>query len=202
MFKTLFLTMLLTPVISCHKFCTPHTYSFDGGTSYVYPENDSVHIGDTILIKSSTPAILKHTVNSSSDTQNYSIIGSNNLLSDIHLTTPTGINKQNGAVDSFVFFQVKGGFKSNNLNLSTTKTISYELKDNQYVNEFGIIAQKKGVYFLYVLGIGGIKNCDKFSINIVNTNQDNHLQYLKNTYYGGGPVPRIDSVNGYFFKVY
>lgn len=202
MFKTLFLSVLLIPVIGCHKFCTPNAYSFEGGTSYVYPENDSVRVGDTILIKSSTPVILTHTVNPSSNPQSYDISGATNLLTDILLTTPIGINKQNGAVDSFLFFQVKGGLKSNPLDSSTAKTISYELNDNQYINEFGIIAQEKGVYFLYVSGIGGMKNCDKFSISIVNTNQDNHLHYLKDTYYGGAPVPSLDSVNGYFFKVY
>ena len=203
MVKVLLFSILLFSMSSCHKFCKPHKFTFKGGIANVYPRNDSIPIGDTLWVKCLIPANLKHPINNSSDSENYNITGSTNLITDIHLTTPTGINMQIGAVDSFIFVDARGSLKPNPLALNGSKTISFEPGSTYFISEFGIVAKKKGIYFLAVIDIyQATKNCDKFSVSILMDNEDNHLHYMRDTYYGGYPINLIDSTHSYCFKVY
>lgn len=63
--------------------------------------------------------------------------------------------------------------------------------------------QKVGTYCLSIIDIyEARKNCDKISVEIKMENNDNHLHYLKDIYYGGGEIAPLDSTHTYCFKVY
>ena len=204
MSKVFFFSILfLIVLISCHKLCITSQYNFNGGVANIFPDKDSIHIGDTLWFSSSIPVNLKYTSGNSSDSIYYSLSGAKNMITDFHLTTPLGINSQVGAIDSFSFISIKGSIQLNPLIPHAGKTISYVEEGANYLVTFAIVAQKKGVYFLNIIDIyQAEKKCDKISVVIMMNNADNHLHYLKDIYYGGGPINPLDSTHSYCFKVY
>ena len=201
--KCLFLIFVSLELISCFKLCVPNQYQFNGGTSTIYPDEDSIRIGDTLWFNCSIPLNLKYNTGIGSDSANYNISGASNFGTDFHLTSPTGVNMQVGAMDSFTFVSITGGLKINKLDPHASKTISFTEIGNNYVASFGIIAQKKGIYALIMLDVNdGMKKCDKFSVTTFMNNADNHLHYLKDLYYGGAPIDALTATHCYCFKVY
>jgi hypothetical protein len=187
----------------CHKLCVSNYYKFNGGVTIINPGKDSIRIGDTLWFSSSIPVNLKYKQGNSSDSSYYNLSGATNVATDFHLTTPLGINMQVGAIDSFSFIAIKGSIQSNPLIPHAGKTISYLEEGGNYLVVFGLVAQKKGVYFLSIIDIyQAQKNCDKASVVITMNGADNHLHYLRDIYYGGGPINPIDSTHTYCFKVY
>ena len=187
----------------CHKPCVPIYYKFNGGVAIINPDKGSIRIGDTLWFSSTIPVNLKYKQGNSSDSTYYSLSGATNVITDLHLTTPLGVNMQTGAIDSFSFIAIKGSLQSNPLIPHAGKTISYVEEGGNYLVAFGLIAQKKGVYILSIIDIyQAQKNCDKASVIITIDETDSHLHYLRDIYYGGGPINPIDSTHSYCFKVY
>ena len=204
MIKTFLNIALLFFIFSgCHKNCIPREYQFNGGIANVYPDKDSIQVGDTLWFYCSIPANLKYIWGNSVDSENYNISGATNFGTDFHLTLPTGLNMQVGAMDSFSFISKIGKLHINPLAPDASQTISFAENDSAYMASFGIIAQKKGIYLLDILDIyQGMIKCDKFSVAITMNDVDNHLHYLRDIYYGGGTIDLIDSTHSYCFKVY
>ena len=189
-------------IISCNKFCQPDQHSFNGGLASVVPNQDSIHVRDTLWFSCTLPLNYQY-LRGGSDISTYNLSGATNVITDIHLTVPLGFNQQTGAIDSFLFVPGIGGIQTNPLAPHAAKTISFIEQNGNYVFTVGIVALKKGIYFLVVVDIyQAMKNCDKISVVITMHNGDNHLHYLKDIYYGGGPIAPIDSTHGYCFKVY
>lgn len=190
-------------LLSCHKICTPSKYSCSGGIANIYPDLDSIRVGDTLWFSSAIPLNVKYQQGNNSDSLYYNLSSATNVITDFHLTTPSGINMQEGAIGSFSFTAIKGSIKSNPLIPDAGKTISYEEEVDKYIVSLFMVAQKKGVYFLSIIDIyQAQKKCDKVSVEIAMNNADNHLHYLKDIYYGGGPISQLDSIHTYCFKVY
>ncbi len=201
--KFLFIILISIAVLSCHKLCVPRQYNFRGGIANIYPDKDSIQIGDTLLFNCSIPLELKYSVGANSDSGNYDISGATNFTTDFHLTALLGINMQAGAMDSFSFIPVKGSFKLNPLDPHASKTIFYIQNSSRYIFSISMVAKQKGIYLLSIIDIyQGMKKCDKFSVTITMDNADNHLHYLKDIYYGGGAISPIDLTHSYCFKVY
>lgn len=199
----IFFVPFLIVAPSCHKPCTPKQYSLSGGVANVYPDKDSIHVGDTLWFNCSIPANLKYRVGNNSDSGNYNIKDATNFRTEFHLTTPVGINMQLGGMDSFKIIQAKGSLQSNQLIPDASKIISFEQDNDKYIVSIGLIAQKKGIYVLIILDISqAMIKCDKLSVAILMNNMDNHLHYLKDIYYGGGAINPLDSTHDYCFKVY
>jgi len=194
----------LVVLSGCHKRCLPRQFQLSCGTVNINPDKDSIQVGDTLWVYCSIPANLKYNLgNNSLDSGSYNISGATNLGTDFHLTTPTGIGMQNGAIDSFSFISIKGIIQSNPLDINASKTIYYVTDSNKYNVSFGMVAQKKGVYILVVLDVyQAMIKCDKLSVTILMNDADNHLHYLKDIYYGGGTIDPLDLTHSYCFKVY
>jgi hypothetical protein len=203
MIKGLLYIAIFFPILyGCNKICTPRDYEFNGGIANVYPDKDSIQIGDTLWFSCYIPVNLKYFVANASDSENYNISSATNFNTDFHLTSPTGVNMQVGAMDSFSFVSKIGKVQMNPLAPDASQTISFATNDSAYLASFGIIARKKGIYFLGIIDIyQGMKKCDKFSVVITMNDADNHLYYLKDIYYGGGPISPLDSTRVYCFKV-
>lgn len=188
---------------ACHKLCKPAKLSFSGGIASVLPDKDSIQVGDTLWFTTSLPLNYKYLGNNS-DSANYNLSSATNVVTDIHLTSLIRVNTPLGAIDSFLFTPpITGSIKAHSLIPDAAKTITYSQSANTYDFSVGIIAQKKGIYCLTIIDIyQAKKNCDKISVGIITNNMDNHLHYLKDIYYGGGPIYSIDSTHSYCFKVY
>ncbi len=201
--RLLFLIFLIPAFLGCLKICVPHQYKFSGGLCTIYPDEDSIRVGDTIWLNCSIPLNLKYNSGSGFDSVNYDISGSTNFITDFHITVPLGVNTQVGAIDSFGFLSIKGGVQPNLLDLHASKTLSFAEIGNNYFALLAIIPKKRGIYGISILDLyQGMKNCDKFSVSIMMSDMDNHLHYLKDIYYGGGPINPLDSTHTYCFKVY
>lgn len=182
---------------SCHKKCIPNKYVLYQGFIKVLPDKDSIIIGDTLLFTISLHDTLQFT------NGNYDLNGTSEMTTDFHLNIPTGLNMQVGGIDSFKYLPLAGNIQTNSLAPSFSKTISFEKINNEYVFSTKLVALKRGVYILSTIDISnGKKNCDNIVIVLSNANQDNHLHYLKDIYYGGQPIAQIDSTHSYCFKVY
>lgn len=183
---------------SCHKLCVPGHFNFSGGIATVLPDKDSIHVGDTLWLTSSLPVNYKY----GTDSKVYNLSGATNVGTDIHLATLLGVSDYAGAIDSFLFVPQKGNIVTNPLAPHGAKTISFWEQNGMYLFSVGIIAKKKGIYALAIIDIPqAMKKCDRISIEIVMKNADNHLHYLKDIYYGGVTIGRIDSTHTYCFKV-
>lgn len=204
MAKVLIFVMSFLIVLSgCHKLCVPHQYQFSGGISTIFPDKDSIHVGDTLWFTCSIPLNLKYSTGSNSDSGNYNISGATNLITDFHLTSPTGKGMQVGAIDSFNFISLKGRIETNSLIPDAGKTIYFVADTATYNISFGIVAKKIGIYYFSIIDIyQGMKKCDKFSVVIAMNDLDNHLHYLQDIYYGGGPIDQMTATHSYCFKVY
>ena len=198
----IWISLVLAVIMSCHKLCVPRSFSFSGGLANVLPNRDSIRIGDTIFFNCSIPLNFKYWAGGS-DSANYTLSGAKNVETDIHLTSPLGVNEQTAAADSFLFLPRKGSITTNPLAPHAAKTISFIEESDNYTFSTQMVALKKGVYYLAIVDIyQAMKNCDRVSVAITMNNKDGHLHYLKDIYYGGGMIDQIDSTHSYCFKVY
>jgi hypothetical protein len=204
MFKCFTSVISFLVVLSgCHKPCVPRQFQLSGGTANVYPDKDSIQVGDTLWFYCSIPTNLKYNLGNNPDSENYNISGAANFGTDFLLTLPTGLNMQVGAMDSFSFISKIGKLQINPLAPDASQGISFAENDSDYMTSFGIIARKKGIYLLSIIDIyQGMKKCDKFSVTITMNDTDNHLHYLKDIYYGSGTIDPLTLTHSYCFKVY
>ena len=198
----LLLAFTLASMMGCKKFCNPQQLNLNGGLASVVPDEDSIHVGDTLWFRCTLPLNYKYS-RGGSDGSTYNLSGATNVITDMHLTVPLGFNQQTGAIDSFLFVPRIGGIQVNPLAPHAAKTISFIEQNGNYVFTVGVVALKRGIYFLFIVDIyQAMKRCDKISVAITMHDGDNHLHYLKDIYYGGGRIAPIDSTHGYCFKVY
>lgn len=200
---SIYFISFLIVVSSCHKRCIPRQFNLNGGTLSVFPDKDSIHIGDTLWFNCSIPVNLKYHVSNASDSGNYNITGATNFRTDFQLTTLLSVNMQAGAIDSFSFMAGAGGFQSEPLDPDTRKIISFEEINGNYIFSLALVPKKKGIYALIIIDIyQAMIRCDKLSVAILMSNMDNHLHYLADIYFGGQPVDPLDLTHDYCFKVY
>src|ERR1035441_5740635 len=142
MIKGLLYIAIFFPILyGCNKICTPRDYEFNGGIANVYPDKDSIQIGDTLWFSCYIPVNLKYFVANASDSENYNISSATNFNTDFHLTSPTGVNMKVGAMDSFSFVSKIGKVQMNPLAPDASQTISFATNDSAYLASFGIIAR-------------------------------------------------------------
>lgn len=186
----------------CHKFlCTRHYYSFSIDTTLLYPLKDSIAVGDTIYFLSRTSTHLKDLSTGQSIDYSKSV----NFGTAIGATELSMPNTQRGAVDDFKWIPIRGKvFTDNSIPSSdVVKQGIFAEENGQYILAFAIVPTRRGIFSLSVADMPDVvKDCDHAGITMKLTTTDNHLHYLKETYYGGGPIASIDSTHIYCFKVY
>lgn len=181
--------------------CTKHYYNFSIDSTFFYPQQDSIRVGDTLYFLSHTSIILK-------DTDNGQIVNYGNAdnfgsaIGVIELTKP---NIEIGAVDDFRWIILKGKVYTDSSVPAPdqVKQAIFAQDNNQYIISVAIIPLKTGLYSFSTDDLPDVvKNCDRAAISMKITNSDNHLHYLRDTYYGGGAVDDLSATHTYSFKVY
>jgi hypothetical protein len=187
----------------CHKTCLPGNYVLYGGSASINPDQDSIRVGDTLWLICSVPLVLKYISATSADSSNYDITGAQNFATDFQITSPLGVGTQAGAISLFSYIKGLGSFQNEPFDTSERKTFYFQEQNGKYVFSVGIIAKTKGIYCLSIIDIlFAKKSCDNLSVSILMDNSEDHLYYLQDIYYGGGPIDYMTATHSYCFKVY
>lgn len=187
----------------CVGTCSPGSQnlrlSLSGGSIGFFPGNDSMHIGDTLWVTSTIPHKLK--ITTTGDSMDFR--GAINVVTDLHIDSLTGTNSQVGAAYAFTFINNVGIVQKRSLDSTGGKIATYSENNEGYHLSFGMIPIKKGIYCLILIDIyQAQKRCTYASIEIARTNGDDHLHYLQDIYYNGGPVDPVSQARAFCFKVY
>ncbi len=178
-------------------------YALTGGTINLYPGQDSIHVGDTILVSSIIPVKLQPTQSGTSVGDSLDFSDASDMVTDLHFTSPKDTNVSSDALDSFQIIPLNRSIKVNSLIPHAGLTVQYIQEGTSYKLSFYMIAQKKGIYVFTIIDIfRAQKLCSVASIGIIVSDSDNHLHYLQDIYYGGSAIDPIDQTHSYCFKVY
>lgn len=188
----------------CPKPCVEANLSFSVNLQ-ITPDNDSIHIGDTIYLESSFPTQLtEQSTGQLMDYSNSTGIGSTLAVSSL----PVGDSIAHDAVFDFDYISVNGRIYNDRSipRPDGIQQLTYEETKGEYVLKAGLIAKKKGNY---ILGISdGLsngrkkgKNCEKASFNITISNTDQHF-YLIEKWYPNVVIGGYGKMRVYYFKVY
>jgi hypothetical protein len=178
--------------------CANTVYNFEIAGK-IYPDKDSIHIGDTVWLELNIPT--NFTDITSNQIVDYS--GAENLGSAIGFGEYSVINNPAPAANSFLDVLVKGK-KVDNPDIAQIREFLFEEQNNRYVFKLGIIPKEKGIFGTGFSNAQNVyRNSDKctkafFKINVENTRQHYYLN------------PNINSSNfdttkpsgSYYFKVY
>lgn len=200
----LFLSMILIIVIlinsGCPKPCNQSSYAFNINCQ-ITPDKDSIHVGDTLYLKSSfSDSLIDQTSGQLIIYNNSGGIGSTLSVS----TLLPGDTLATDAVFNFDYFIINGNIY-NERNIPRpdgVQQLTYQEVGKMYLLKVGLIAKKTGNY---VFGLGdGISissRCSNasFSTSINNTNQ--HF-YLVEQWIPGDVLNDYGKRHVYYFKVY
>ena len=190
-----------TGFASCFKNCSDISYSFDVHAK-LHPDIDSIHIGDTLWIEATSPAIVTDKL--SGKDVDYS--GAANMGIAIQIASFHGGSTNNtGAfyvLDSFQYVLVNGRLSAQDYN---SINYLYDAIDNGYKFKLGVIGERSGVYGLSVSDAVNVykKNdkCSKATYNMQITNTNQHL-YLYQNSRPGYEISSYERTHLYCFKVY
>ncbi|MEO7044033.1 MAG: hypothetical protein ABI091_01910 [Ferruginibacter sp.] len=200
------LILLSTLVINsgCPKPCIQSNLSFIVNSQF-NPDNDSIHVGDTIYLESSfSTQLIDQSTGRIIDYSNSKGIGSTLAVSSL----PIGDSISKDAVFDFDYISVNGKIYNDRSipRPDGVQQVSYEETNGDYILKVGLIAKKKGNY---ILGIGdglsngrkNSNNCEKASFNNTLSNTDQHFYLIKN-WYPNVVIGGYGKLRVYYFKVY
>lgn len=199
--KLIILISAFVFINSCRKPCSEPNYSFSI-KGYFTPEKDSVRVGDTLYFISETPTELKD-VNTNIEVKYSEAVnlGSGIIITDIS----KWYNGENGAVDSFSFFNLIGNaYTDPNWAAHDTKQLRFEEANEKYQLKIGIVAQKPGAYAFFVgdavnVYRRGKPYCGIAKFEILNSNTNQHLYIFENLL--NGEMSDYDKKHTYCIKV-
>ena len=189
----------------CKSLCTSYSsVNLLGGSYSFSPNVDSVKVGDTITIDAIIPAKLRYEPAGGGDSISYDLTGASNVSTEMHLIILDAPGHYSYAMDSVTFSAPEPGTVAPNpQNPSFAKIVSFAMNNGNYLFSVKFVVQKKGVYALSMIDIPqAVKNCDRVTIGLWLSVNDNHQYYLQNIYYQGAPLLPIDQHHSYDFKVY
>lgn len=192
---------------SCNKIktaCIDNGYSFKIGAK-VFPDKDSINVGDTIWIEITTPTSLIDIT--SNKIINYSgALNFDNSFSfgkftgDGSFSDPGAIYSANDFITNAV-----EGHRVDNPATEGFREFSFLENNNLYKLKVAIIPKKIGIYAIGISdGVNVNRESDKctksnFSVSIENTNQ--HFYFLENNR-PGYVISSYERTHMYCFKVY
>lgn len=203
-----FAMAFLVVLTGCRKLCVPHQYDFNGGISTIYPDKDSIHIGDTLWFNCSFPINLKFKNFNSADSEIVNFSGASNVGTDINFHAIPKVDTLTDALDSFVLIPSKGILNVNSLVPHGAENITFLEQGGNYEMSFGIVAQKRGTYVITIIDVYRIeKKCAKASVTIpIISTVNQHLYFLDSLYFPGSryepAIPNYELTHDYCFKVY
>ncbi len=178
--------------------CANAIYSFNIPES-VYPDKDSIKIGDTLFLNVNTPTLLADPVSGK-------MINYNNTanLGNVITILKFKNNQTPGAVSDFDL-KIINGFKVGSIEPSSEIEVTFAENNNAYTFLLSIVPKDTG---RYVLTIGDAANvyrkndkCTKANFNI-NFEQTNQHFYLLNLWRPDLTLDNDGKRHVYYFKVY
>lgn len=184
----------------CGKNCKDAMYAFTMQESF-YPEKDSVAVGDTLWVSSSHSTIFKDLTSGSDVDFSNSQLGSNIRI----LNFPDTSQTVKGAIFDFDIVKIYGHEIGNDNIPTDNKGFFYDEINSNYILKLGFIAKKKGIYSISLGNSISILEkkggCEKASVEITNTNQNNHLYYYQK-FRSGYQISLYEQTHLYCFKTY
>ena len=168
-----FLILVSIGFASCFKNCSDVTYSFDIH-SQVYPDKDSIHVGDTIWIEAMSPSTVTDKLSGKQiDYSNAENMGVEIKMVSLH----PAVENFAGVVDATQTFTYD--LKQGSLYTSDQYGINYNYQESEgdYRFKVGCIPSDTGTYRLYIsdaINVYRKKNkCEKasFTMSLTGTNQ-------------------------------
>jgi hypothetical protein len=190
----------LMPKCDCNKSlgldCATTKYNFLIAAK-VYPDKDSLNIGDTVWLEINEPVIFKD-ISTNADID-YG--GASNLGTVLTFNKLVGVNNIEYSLDKFNYVVVKGmQLKKTNLDIE----FSFIEENRNYLFKLGIIPKEKGVFRFSISNAANVfrknDNCTKanFALNFKETQLHGYFFKIFD------PTAVIDSSNKgntYYFKV-
>lgn len=201
---TLSIVALVTIQSTCKKRldCFNQMYSFTIG-SKVFPDKDSIHVGDTIWLDVNTPC--RFIDMSANKEVEYS--GAENLGLGIQLAKFTGgtISNPGGedAANSFDY-KVTYGQLLTNPNTNLVREFKFLEENGLYKLRVGVVPKQIGIFSLAISNAANVyrkgDKCTKASFKITYANTDQHL-YLYQANRPGYEISEYERTHMYCFKV-
>lgn len=193
---TFILLYVATVFATCKKprDCTQNNYAFELSAK-VYPDLDSIRVGDTTWIEIDEPVTLQDVFTSASI--NYS--GAINLGAIIGFQEIIGSTPQIVSVANDFNFKLINGTEVGSSDTQLFREYQFAEKSNRFLFRLGIIPRRAGIFRFNLGSAANVyranDQCSKasFSFNIKNSNQ--HFYLYPN---GGGAT---SGGGTYYFKV-
>jgi hypothetical protein len=198
------LLALVSIYATCNKGnCHEAIYSFEA-TYSIFPDKDSIQIGDTIWLQLSTLT----TLNSLFTNQVVDYSGAVNFGTAVGYAKLIGGDMYNPgsvpAADSFNYKLIKG-INQQSAKQDQVRNFLFVEENGMYVFKLGIIPKAKG---LFALGPGNAVNvytnknkCDKANFNLTFKNTNQHLYFLEQSR-PGYETSIYEKTHMYCVKVY
>jgi hypothetical protein len=197
--STLAILILLSIMVinfGCPKPCIEANHSFSVN-SQIAPDNDSIHVGDTIYLESTFPTQLtEQSTGQLTDYSNSTGIGSTLAVSSL----PIGDTVAKDAVFDFDYISINGRIYNDRSipRPDGVQQIIYAEINGNYILKVGLI-----------LGIGNglsngrkkSRNCEKASFDITLSGTNQHF-YLIEKWYPNVVIGGYGEMRVYYFKVY
>jgi hypothetical protein len=199
--------LLLLPLVlmnlTCNYECIDNAFLFT--TEFkVIPAKDSLHVGDTLWIESST---LTKMIDMPSNSE-VLFDGAKELGSTFRVGELLGPNNMKDAVDKFNYIVYKGNlYTDGKVVPNRLKLFTYVEDNGTYKLSFAIICETAGLYALTLSDAINIYSprhgsCGRATVHFKFNNNDKHIKYLQDTYYKGYVIPDAVVESSYCFRVF
>jgi hypothetical protein len=199
---TLLIILASTVFSTCRKGsldCASARYSFEIAAS-ITPDKDSIHIGDTIILKVHTPTTLYDLQSGRSiDYKNAMNLG--NVITFLKFLPA---NRSTGAINNFSL-SIEKGTKVKSIDPQSQLEVLFFEDNGNYLFDLSIVPRDTGRYVITIGNAANVyrrnDNCTKanFIMDFQNTNQ--HLYFL-NLWRPDLAIDGQGKKKVYYFKVY
>jgi hypothetical protein len=181
-----------------------NTYTFINNYAKVYPDKDSIRVGDTLWTEIKMPTTLK-------DEQTNVMVDFSDAVSvgntlGIGLFTGGSVNDpgSTGAVDKFDYSVIMGQVINSSI-LNQKMQFTFAKINDSFFLKVRIISKAIGTYYLAISDDAGVHrrgdNCTKGSFEFRYANTDQHLYFYQNNR-PGYIISEYEQRHMYCFKVY
>ncbi len=182
--------------------CSDNIYSFNSDSAKVYPDKDSIQVGDTLWLEASTPTTVKDSTTGKTvdyaNAENMGIAISMLLFNENSTSNP---NPTYGLSD-FDFAIKEGSYYTSN---QYANNYLYDEANGYYNFKIAVIAHQTGLYALSISDAINVyrkdDKCTKASFSITFQQTDQHL-YLYQNLYPNQEISEYERTHLYCFKVY
>ena len=189
--------------MGCPTECIDPAYEFRA-TAHVRPEAESLTVGDTLWIESSTSTTMRDR-NSGQDIPfgNAANFGTTTRVAELKAESDTLLD----AVNRFTYFALAGkAYTVAKLHPARSLACDYAQVGNQYKLQLGLVCRQKGIFSLFIGDAVNVRQqgktvCQGANIQLGFDNADKHTHYLQDLYFKTYPIEEATKQSSYCFAV-